>query len=46
VVGAPDGDYRDWDAIKGFAHEIADVLTSRALACGSAAVPVHVGAGG
>ncbi len=45
VVGAPDGDYRDWDAIKGFAQEIADVLTSRGLASGCAAVPVPAGAG-
>lgn len=32
MVKAPDGDYRDWDAIRGWAHEIADRMAGRAAA--------------
>jgi menaquinone-dependent protoporphyrinogen oxidase len=32
AVGAPEGDYRDWAAITGFARQIADALTSSELA--------------
>ncbi len=32
MVKAPDGDYRDWDAIKQWAHDIADHMASRVAA--------------